>query len=152
MIEKACINDTKEILLVINTSNHDAFKEIIPQEYFRSPVLSLEDLLKDFEKMIFYVSKSESRIIGVAALQIETRETGRIHWVYILPRHQRKGIGTALLTHLECKARENGLRKLRLLTIEKAYWAVNFYKKLGYDLTEKIKRPWGFDIIMEKNL
>lgn len=152
MIGKACLNDAKEILSVINTSNREAFRNIIPKEHFREPVLYLEDLLEDLERMTFYVYKREGRIIGVAALQIEGKETGRIHWVYILPEHQRRGIGTALVTHLERKAREMGLRRLRLKTIGKAHQAVNFYKKLGYNLTDKIERPWGFDLFMEKEV
>lgn len=152
MIEKEGVDHAAEILLVINTSNREVYKNIIPKEYFRSPVLSLEELLKDFERMMFYVYKNESTIIGVGALQIESEETGRIRWVYILPEYQRMGIGTALVTHLEQQAREIGLRRLRLLTVENAIWAVNFYKKLGYDLTEKIEMPWGFDVFMEKKL
>jgi len=45
MIEKACPDDAEEILLVINTSNQEAYKNIIPQEHFREPVLSLKKLL-----------------------------------------------------------------------------------------------------------
>jgi GNAT superfamily N-acetyltransferase len=152
MIKKACSDDVEEILSIINTSNREAYKNIIPKQYFREPVLSLEKLLDDFRKMTFYVYKSGGRVLGVAALQIESEETGRIHWVYILPEHQRRGIGTALVTHLERKGREIGLRKLRLLTVGKARWAVNFYEKLGYDLAGRIERPWGFDVFMEKEL
>ncbi len=152
MIEKPCFDDVEEILSVINTSNREAYRNIIAKEHFREPVLSLEKLLEDFERKTFYVYKSEGRIVGVAALQIESEETGKIHWVYVLPEHHRRGIGTALVTHLERKGREIGLRKLRLTTVEKARWAVNFYKKLGYDLAGKIERPWGFDVFMEKEL
>ncbi len=152
MIEKACLDKAEEILSVINTSNREAYKSVIPKEHFREPVLSLEELLEDFEKMTFYVYKSGSRIVGVAALQIESEGTGRIRLVYILPEHQRKGIGTALVTCLERKAGEIDLRRLRLLTIGGAKWAVNFYKKLGYNLADKIERPWGFDVFMEKEL
>jgi hypothetical protein len=77
--------------------------------------LSLEKLLEDFERKTFYVYKSGGRVVGVAALQIESEETGKIHWVYVR-------------------------------------WAVNFYRKLGYGLVDKIERPWGFDVFMEKEL
>jgi N-acetylglutamate synthase-like GNAT family acetyltransferase len=152
MIEKACPDNAEEILLVINTSNREAYKNVIPRQHFKEPVLSLDKLLDDFEKMTFYVFKSEGAIVGVAALRVESREIGRIRWVYVLPKHQRRGIGTALVTHLEGKARETGLKRLRLLTVGKAKWAVSFYKRLGYYLTEKIERPWGFDVFLEKEL
>jgi hypothetical protein len=56
------------------------------------------------------------------------------------------------MTHLERKAKEMGLTKLRVRTVGKAGWAVNFYKKLGYGLTDRIERPWGLDVILEKEL
>lgn len=152
MIREACPSDAEEILLVINASNREAYKEVIPKEYFREPVLSLAELLRDFERMSFYVYNSEGKIVGVAALEIEGEERGRIHWVYILPEYQRKGIGTALVSYVEQEARKTGLKRLRFLTVEQAYWAVNFYKKLGYTLTERVARPWGSDVFLEKDL
>lgn len=152
MIEKACSDDAGEILSLINVSNREAYKNIIPKEHFRVPVLSFEELLKCFERMTFYVYKSSGRIVGVAALQIESEAIGRIHWVYILPEHQREGIGTALIRHLEEEAKRVGMKELRLLTIGKASWAIEFYRKLGYELAEKVGRPWGFDVFMEKRL
>ena len=115
-------------------------------------MLSLTELLRDFERMSFYVYKSEGRIVGVAALEVEGEERGRIHWVYILPEYQRKGIGTALVRYVEQKAKEIGLKRLRLLTVGQADWTVSFYKKLGYALADKVERPWGFDVFMEKEL
>lgn len=152
MIEKAYPDNAKEILSVINTSNREAYKAIIPKKHFREPVLSLKQLLEDFQRITFYAYKSEGKIVGVAGLQIESEKTGRIHWVYLLPEHQRKGIGTAMVTYLERKAKEKGLKRLRLLTVGKASWAINFYKKLGYQITDKIERPWGYDVFMEKEL
>jgi GNAT superfamily N-acetyltransferase len=152
MIEKASSQNAEEILSVINTSNRAAYKSIIPEEYFREPALSLEKLLEDFERMLFYTYKSESRVTGVAALGVESRGTGRIRRVYVLPEYQRKGIGSALMTHLERKAKEMGLTRLRVRTVEKAIWAVHFYNKLGYDLTDRIERHGGFDVILEKEL
>ena len=152
MIEKASLVDTEEILSLINTTNREAYKDIIPKEHLKAPILTLEELLKILDRMTFYVYKSERKIVGVAALQVESEETGKLNWVYVLPEHQRKRIGTALITHLEKKAREKGLKKMRLRTIEKADQAVKFYKKLGYSLADKIEVAWGFDVFMEKDL
>ncbi len=152
MIERASSKDLNEILEVINTSNREAFSKIVPKEYFKSPILTLEELKRDFEVMEFYVYRLNGRIVGVAALQVESESTGRIRWVYILPEFQRRGIGTALIKHIEFRARELKLRKLWLVTPEKAYWAINFYRKLNYEVTSKIERAWGFDVVMEKEL
>lgn len=152
MIEKIGSEYAEEILAVINISNREAYKSIIPKDHFKEPILSLEELMEDFERMTFFAYRSGGRILGVAALLVEGEDTGRIRYVYILPGYQNRGIGTALLNHLEKRAKEANLRNLRALTVGKASWAVNFYQKLGYRLADKIERPWGFDVFLEKEL
>lgn len=152
MIEKASPEDTIEILALINESNRKAFRKIIPKEYFKEPILSLEELLDIFKKRNFYVSKYEGKIVGVAALHVESKDIGKISWVYLLPEFQRRGIGTALIKYLECEARKIGLKKLWLRTIGKARWAVSFYEKLGYEIRGKTEMPWGYNVTMEKSM
>lgn len=152
MIQKASANDVEEILSVINTSNYKAYKKIIPKEYFKEQILTLKELLEELKMMTFYIYRCERKIVGVAALRIENEESGSIHRVYVLPEYQRKGIGTALMKFVEAEAKRKGIKKLWLFTLEKAYWAVNFYKKLGYKIAGKVERPWGTDVVMEKEL
>ena len=52
MTEKACFDDVEEILSVINTSNREAYRNIIPEEHFRESILSLEKLLEDFSEFV----------------------------------------------------------------------------------------------------
>ena len=150
MVDEVWADSAEDILVVVNTSNREAYKGIIPQDHFREPVLTQEELLEDFERMTFYAWESRGEIVGVAALQDLGEGVGRIRYVYILPGYQRQGIGTALVTRVETKAKEMVLRKLKVLTVEKANWAVAFYEKLGYGLGEKIKKPWGYDMFLEK--
>ena len=152
MIKKISSSNAREALQVINTSNKEEFRKIIPEEYFRDPVLSFEGLLKEFEKAEFYSYICRGKIVAVAALEIENSRIGKINWLYVLPHWQRKGIGTALINYLEQKAKKINLRTLQLITIEKATSTVNFYTKLGYRTIRRIERDWGFDILMEKEL
>ncbi len=48
--------------------------------------------------------------------------------------------------------KEMGLTRLRVRIVGKAGWVVSFYKKLGYDLTDRIERHGSFDVILEKEL
>jgi GNAT superfamily N-acetyltransferase len=152
MIKKISSSNAREALQVINTSNREEFRKIIPKEYFRDPVLSFEGFLKEFEKAEFYSYICRRKIVAVAALEIENSRIGKINWLYVLPHWQRKGVGTAFINYLEQKAKKIGLRTLQLITIEKATGAVNFYTKLGYQTIRRIERKWGFDILMEKEL
>jgi GNAT superfamily N-acetyltransferase len=152
MVVEARADRAQEILDVINTSNRMAYEGIIPRAHFKEPVLTDEELLEDLERMTFYGWESSGTLVGVAGLQDLGQGVGRVRYVYILPGYQRQGIGTALVTRVEMKANEMGFTKMKVLTVEKAGWAVAFYEKLGYSLAEKIKRPWGYDVLLEKEL
>jgi N-acetylglutamate synthase-like GNAT family acetyltransferase len=152
-VYRADIKSIEEILLVINKSNSEAYRKIIPREYFREPVLSIDELMEDFRRMTFYAYKVEESILGVAALKVVGHEVGQIRWVYILPEHQRKGVGTSIMKRVENEARKMRLKKLMVPDVhEKAYWARNFYSKLGYAAVGRIPRPWGDSVIYEKIL
>jgi len=151
-VSRADVKDIEAILFVINRSNSEAYRKIVPSEYFKEPVLTLEELIKEFEKMTFYAYRIENATIGVAALRLEDGRMGQLRWVYVLPEHQRKGVGTSLIQYIENEALKGRLKKLIVLTNDSAYWAKNFYSKLGYKMISKISRPWGDDVVYEKTL
>jgi ribosomal protein S18 acetylase RimI-like enzyme len=152
VIEKGDKNCITDILRVINTTNREMYQTITPREYFKNPYLSLDKLLQDFDEMIFYVFKCQSLIVGVVALEVENMDFGKIHSLYVLPEYQKKGIGTALVTHLQNVAQDLGIRKLKLHVGELAVWAINFYRKLGYVNIDMLERTWGITVVMEKEL
>jgi N-acetylglutamate synthase-like GNAT family acetyltransferase len=111
-IHRADIKDLEAILFVINKSNSEAYRKIIPPEYFKEPVLSIAELIEDFRKMTFYAYKVEENTVGVAALKVVDDDVGQIRWVYILPERQRKGVGTSIMKHIENEAKKMRLKKL----------------------------------------
>jgi N-acetylglutamate synthase-like GNAT family acetyltransferase len=143
-VEKADERDIESVLHVINTSNSDAYRSIIPPEQFKDPILTLEQLLNEFDNMTFYAYRLEDKLVGVGALRIDRGRTGIVRWIHVLPQHRRKSVGTSLMKHIESKAKEMGLNKLRVIYVwEKAYWAKNFYAKLGYERRSTVSLPWG---------
>jgi len=83
-IQRADIKDIESILFVINKSNSEAYRGIIPSEHFKDPDLILEKLSKEFEYMIFYTYKLENKLVGVAVLRVESNEVGCVRWVQVL--------------------------------------------------------------------
>jgi N-acetylglutamate synthase-like GNAT family acetyltransferase len=143
-VKKASLQDIESILFIINTSVRDAYRNIIPPHEFKDPVLTLEQLKKEFHQMTFYAYRLENKLIGVAALQIAKSENGAVRWVHVLPEHRRLGVGTSLIKHIESEAKKLRLKKLQVVYVwEKAYWAKNFYTKLGYKKRETTTLPWG---------
>jgi N-acetylglutamate synthase-like GNAT family acetyltransferase len=149
-VRRADVKDLEAILFVINKSNSEIYRSIIPREYFKEPVLSIDELIEDFRKMTFYAYKVEGNTIGVAALKVVGDEVGQIRWVYVLPERQRKGVGTSMIRRIENEAKKMRLKKLIVPDVhEKAYWARDF-TKLGYTAVGRTPRPWGDDVIYEK--
>lgn len=152
-VSRAKAKDVERILFVINRSNSEAYRRIIPPEHFREPVLTLGRLLEDFEQMIFYIGQVKRIVIAVAALKIVNNEVGQIRWVYVLPERQRTGVGTSLIRHIENEGKRAGLKELMIPYVhETAYWARDFYRKLGYTAVGRRPRPWGADIVYRKTL
>jgi len=152
-VRKSDTKDVRKVLYVINKSNAEAFKKIIPPEYFKEPVFTYDELLKKFREMTFYSYELKGEIIGVAALQVESESLGNLRFAYVLPEHQRKGVGTSLVTYIEAEARKLKLETLRVFYVDiNAHWAINFYTKLDYTVADKRKKSWGYDLFFEKVL
>ena len=77
--------------------------------------------------------------LGFAMVTLEREkwlEPRRRHLLAIgvLPKHQRKGIGTALLEHMEEVARQYGSTEMRLWTAVDNEQALSFFKKTGFQI------------------
>ncbi len=152
-VRRADISDAPGIVDVINTSNYYAYRGIIPKEYFKYPITNYDEIVNDMGRMEFYVFEVKELIVSVAALEPHTQEgLGIVRWVYVNPNYQRRGVGTSLMRCIERRARELGLKKLKLVTHERAYWAINFYGKLGFNVVDIIECKAWRNVIMEKEL
>ncbi len=86
---------------------------------------------------LFYVAVIGSEIVGTAMSGYD----GHRGWVYYLavsPRYRRQGIGTALMKQVEEGLRKMGCPKLNLQVRLSNPEAVLFYRRLGYQVEERI--------------
>jgi ribosomal protein S18 acetylase RimI-like enzyme len=146
------VEDAEELRRVINKSNREAYRKVIHPEHFKTEILPSDEVAGVMASMSFYGFRHDGHLVGVAALTEESEGVGRMRWVFILPEYQRRGVGTALVLHLEQKAIEAGYRSMKLRTAAGADWAISFYEKLGYRRTGRMERPWGADVLMERPL
>src|SRR5258705_10053271 len=58
------------------------------------------------------VAELEGRILGFGGIDVDAVE--QLTWLYLLPKDQRTGIGSQILTHLEQIARKASLASIRL--------------------------------------
>lgn len=91
-------------------------------------------------EVITVVAEQEARATGFAMLAIQAElELGAAHLLAIAvnPEEQRRGIGHALLRHMEAAARQQGLRRIMLHTAAGNVSARSFFRKAGFKI-------WGF--------
>ena len=83
----------------------------------------------------FLVALTEGQVIGFGGIDVNATE--QLKWLYLLPQHQRTGVGSELLQRLEGIGWEAGLASLRL---HSAPGAVEFYRRHGYRIVEEAEQ------------
>jgi predicted GNAT family N-acyltransferase len=87
------------------------------------------------EASCFHVMAVDNdEVISIARLQFNSDDEAQLRYMAVSPPYQRQGIGRALIKALEQHAITSSRTKIVLDAREPA---VNFYKKLGYQVIEK---------------
>lgn len=128
-IRKAVIADTKQIQKLVNEFARK--EEMLPR--------ALNELYESIRD--FFIYEDGVKILGVCALRILWEDLAEIRSLAVQKEHQRSGIGKALVRKCLKEARDLGIKRVFALTYQPA-----FFKKLGFEDTDKAKLPqkiWG---------
>lgn len=123
------------------------FKDMISQKqirYMLKWMYDLHQLEKNFDKgHEFIVIKEEKKNIGFASYEIK-KDTScvRLHKLYVNPKKHHKGSGRRLLQHVFGVGSEHNMNTLDLF-VNRTNPAVNFYKKIGFEIIESIDLDIG---------
>lgn len=86
---------------------------------------------------LFLVAEDSGKIVGSAMGGYD----GHRGWVYLVavsPRHRRKGVGKALMSRVEQELVRMGCPKLNLQVRGTNKEVVEFYKRLGYVVEDRV--------------
>ena len=142
MIVPSKKSDFKDILDIINDAA-SAYKGIIPTDRWHEPYMSEQELQTQIEDGIkFWCFVENDNIIGVMGIQDKSDVT-LIRHAYVRTTARNKGIGSKLLNYLS----ELTTKPILVGTWVDATWAINFYKKYGFNLVpfdekEKLLRKY----------
>lgn len=90
--------------------------------------MSMSELLDELSHGVsFFGWEEDGELVGVMGLQ-DVGDSTLIRHGYVRREHQGKGIGGALLRHLQQRARQ----KLLIGTWTAAVWAIRFYERHGF--------------------
>jgi GNAT superfamily N-acetyltransferase len=160
-IRQAKINDALIIHSLANEIWCTAYKDIISDEQIS---FMLEDMYSESvlrhqlqEGRNFLLAERDSAPVGFAEYSFisPTEKVFKLHKLYILPSEQGKGTGKEILDHITGLVRTQGGEILEL-NVNRGNPAVNFYKKLGFEIWKTVDIPYhNFvlnDYVMRKKI
>lgn len=95
-------------------------------------------------KRIFLVALSEEKTIGCVAVEVYG-DGGLLRSLAVNNDFRGNGVGQKLVTEAEAWSRDNGLKRLYLLTTI----AAGFFPKIGWHITERSSVPEGIALSSE---
>jgi len=129
LIRECGSEDEEKIFRVINEAAR-AYEGVIPEGCYHSPYMSVEELRREMKTVAFYGYWKDYELVGVMGIQTFSDVT-LIRHSYVLPEHQRKEIGSTLLSHLLSMVLTP---RVLVGTWADADWAIRFYQKRGFKL------------------
>lgn len=134
-IRRAGEDDCKEIWRV----HMRAIREIANSHYTPAEIEAWasprepEHYVESIRNKEFYVAEEDGAVIGFGTLNHKHNE---IEAVYVSPTVVRRGVGLAILLRLEERARDFGIKSLKM---DASLNAVPFYKSAGYESQKETK-------------
>jgi N-acetylglutamate synthase-like GNAT family acetyltransferase len=108
------------------------YKGIIPADLWTEPYMSREELQHEIDEgVVFWGYEDAGTLVGVMGLQ-KVQDVTLIRHAYVLPSHQKRGIGAHLLSRL----RELTKGAVLIGTWADAVWAIHFYERYGFQLVD----------------
>ncbi|MEZ5025342.1 MAG: GNAT family N-acetyltransferase [Chitinophagales bacterium] len=145
-IRIAFVNDIPKIAAVAAATWHTTYKNIISQEqidFMYERMYTQTALLEQMQAghtFLIYLDNEET--LGFVSYFIREDSGMYIPKLYVKPDTQGKGIGKNLLNEVEKIARKNKLQFLEL-NVNRKNPAMYFYKKIGFELHEKVDIAYG---------
>jgi GNAT superfamily N-acetyltransferase len=142
VIRNCTAADLPQMFSIINDAAQ-AYRGIIPADRWHEPYMPMQELKAQIaDGIAFSGYESDGDLAGVMGIQ-DKGEVVLIRHAYVRSSERRRGIGEALLKHLEATARKPVL----IGTWADAAWAIRFYEKNGYRVqsraeTERLLRKY----------
>jgi len=142
---RLCRDDERAAILAIVNAAAEAYRGVIPEDCWHEPYMPAQELEGEIAAGVaFWGYEADGALVGVMGIQ-PVRDVDLIRHAYVLPAHQRHGIGAALLQHL----RRRSARRMLIGTWAAAEWAIRFYRRHGFELvsperkTALLKQYWA---------
>ncbi|MCD4716478.1 MAG: GNAT family N-acetyltransferase [Desulfobacterales bacterium] len=137
-------NDFESIYSIVNDAAK-AYKGIIPEDRWKEPYMSGDELKHEIEQsVVFWGYEEDGELIGVMGIQ-HIQDVMLIRHSYVRTEKQHQGVGEKLLSEL----RRLTNYPILIGTWADAVWAISFYEKHGFRIVSKgdkdllLKKYWS---------
>lgn len=132
---RRCRPDERETILEIVNAAAARYRGAIPDDCWHEPYMREEQLARDIAAGVTFWGyedgeESTGELQGVMGIQ-PVRDVVLVRHAYVRPAAQGRGVGGALLEHLEALDEVAG-RPILIGTWADAAWAIGFYQRHGY--------------------
>lgn len=135
-IRELLSSDFAYILEIVNDAAQ-AYKDVIPEDRWKEPYMSVEELREEIDAGVkFYGWVEDNRLVGAMGIQ-QVKDTALIRHSYVLKGYQGRGIGRKLLEYLISIAETP---EILVGTWKSACWAIRFYEKNGFKLVSDMEK------------
>jgi GNAT superfamily N-acetyltransferase len=125
---RSCSAADGPVLFAIINDAAQAYRGIIPADRWHEPYMPRTELEAEIaDGVAFWGAARDGELVGVMGIQ-DRGDVTLIRHAYVRTSERRKGIGEALLAHLETLTP----KPILIGTWSAATWAIAFYEKHGY--------------------
>jgi GNAT superfamily N-acetyltransferase len=123
-----CRDDERPAILAVINAAAEAYRGVIPADRWHEPYMPAAELDSEIAAGVKFAGyEADGALLGVMGFQ-PLRDVDLIRHAYVLPGHQGRGVGGALLAHLRAQTS----RRILIGTWAAAEWAIRFYRRHGF--------------------
>ena len=127
---RPCRADERGVILEVVNAAAEAYRGVIPDDCWHEPYMSARELDAEIAAGVrFWAYELDATVLGVMGVQPKA-DVDLIRHAYVRAGNQRRGIGGALLRHLQ----DTTGRRVLVGTWAAADWAIDFYRRHGFEL------------------
>jgi GNAT superfamily N-acetyltransferase len=137
VIRPARPDDLESLLAIQREAAVTAFGHVFPQDRYPFPTDDIREVWRETladPDVEIYLAEAEGEPAGSVSVDGEFLRT-----LYVLPRHQGTGVGSALHDFALERLAVRGCRTARLWTLEENWDGRRFYERRGWTLTEETR-------------
>jgi GNAT superfamily N-acetyltransferase len=133
---RRCRDDERAAILGIVNAAAEAYRAVIPPDRWHEPYMPAHELEREIAAGVaFWGYQADGTLAGVMGLQA-VRDVDLVRHAYVRPGNQGRGIGGALLAHLQRMSN----RRMLVGTWAAADWAITFYQRRGFELVSPARK------------